>query len=241
MQPSPPTPPRAPLPPLPTATQPDPGDPTVVATPGAAVTGGVLVRDLPRTARDVAGLREQRRELSRQLESAQTRRRDVARALENARDPVNQNGLQGRLRVLDARIAQLETDMAETGRAITSASPAVVAQADGRDGGPFGDRGPPASVVAIIFIIFAIFPFILMVGRAFRRRAQAVTRPDPAQREAAERLARVEQAVEAIAIEVERVSEGQRFVTRLLSESRQAPAPALAAPEITRDAVPRAG
>jgi hypothetical protein len=33
-----------------------------------------------------------------------------------------------------------------------------------------------------------------------------------------ERLARVEQAVEAIAIEIERVSEGQRFVTKLLNE-----------------------
>ena len=38
-----------------------------------------------------------------------------------------------------------------------------------------------------------------------------------------ERLARVEQAVEAIAIEVERISEGQRFVTKLLSD--RAPVP----------------
>ncbi|HEY2027234.1 MAG TPA: hypothetical protein VGG78_09500 [Gemmatimonadaceae bacterium] len=33
-----------------------------------------------------------------------------------------------------------------------------------------------------------------------------------------QRLERVEQAVEAIAIEVERISEGQRFVTKLLSD-----------------------
>ena len=36
------------------------------------------------------------------------------------------------------------------------------------------------------------------------------------------RLARLESAVEAIAIEVERISEGQRFTTRLLSEQSQA-------------------
>jgi hypothetical protein len=36
-----------------------------------------------------------------------------------------------------------------------------------------------------------------------------------------ERLARVEAAVEAIAIEVERISEGQRFTTRLLTEQKQ--------------------
>jgi hypothetical protein len=39
-----------------------------------------------------------------------------------------------------------------------------------------------------------------------------------------QRLARVEQAVEAIAVEVERISEGQRFVTKLLSE-RAVPLP----------------
>jgi hypothetical protein len=33
-----------------------------------------------------------------------------------------------------------------------------------------------------------------------------------------ERLERLEQGVEAIAIEIERVSEGQRFVTKLLAE-----------------------
>ena len=40
------------------------------------------------------------------------------------------------------------------------------------------------------------------------------------------RLARIEQAVDAIAVEVERISEGQRFTTRLLSEqSRSSPKP----------------
>lgn len=33
-----------------------------------------------------------------------------------------------------------------------------------------------------------------------------------------DRLARIEHAVDAIAVEVERISEGQRFTTRLLSE-----------------------
>lgn len=33
-----------------------------------------------------------------------------------------------------------------------------------------------------------------------------------------QRLARVEQAVESIAIEIERISEGQRYVTKLLNE-----------------------
>ena len=36
-----------------------------------------------------------------------------------------------------------------------------------------------------------------------------------------ERMARLEQAVEAIALEVERISEGQRFTTKLLAERAQ--------------------
>ena len=40
--------------------------------------------------------------------------------------------------------------------------------------------------------------------------------------ELAERFTRLEQAVDSVAIEVERVSEGQRFVTRILAEGRGA-------------------
>jgi hypothetical protein len=38
--------------------------------------------------------------------------------------------------------------------------------------------------------------------------------------ESRERLERMERGIEAIAIEVERISEGQRFVTNLMAESR---------------------
>ena len=43
------------------------------------------------------------------------------------------------------------------------------------------------------------------------------------------RLERMEQAIDAIAVEIERVSEGQRFTTKLLSERTGTPA----APERT--------
>jgi len=43
--------------------------------------------------------------------------------------------------------------------------------------------------------------------------------------EVAARLERMEQAIDSIAIEVERVSEGQRFTTRLLSDRARGSAP----------------
>jgi hypothetical protein len=40
------------------------------------------------------------------------------------------------------------------------------------------------------------------------------------------RLERMEQAIDSIAVEVERISEGQRFTTKLLSERTAPPGPA---------------
>lgn len=36
-----------------------------------------------------------------------------------------------------------------------------------------------------------------------------------------ERLARIEQSIDAMAVETERISEGQRFTTRLLADARK--------------------
>ncbi len=45
------------------------------------------------------------------------------------------------------------------------------------------------------------------------------------------RLARLEIAVESIAVEIERISEGQRFTTRLLNSQLQHPVPRLERPD----------
>ena len=94
--------------------------------------------------------------------------------------------------------------------------------------GPFDPANmiPPQAVdiaVAFFFTI-AVIAIGVPIARAFARRmdrrSQASTPP-----ELTPRLDRMEQAIEAVAIEVERISEGQRFVTRLLSEGRALPAP----------------
>jgi hypothetical protein len=60
-------------------------------------------------------------------------------------------------------------------------------------------------------------PIALTISRLIWKRGTRIGQIPPAS-DSAPRLERIEQAVDAIAIEVERVSEGQRFVTRLLSE-----------------------
>lgn len=83
----------------------------------------------------------------------------------------------------------------------------------------------PAEAVVIAVAFFIMLAFIavgLPLARAIARRMdrQGTAGPAPFPSDVSNRIERIEQAVEAIAIEVERVSEGQRFTTKLLSEMR---------------------
>ena len=227
--------PEAPAPPALPASPPPPPAPVVVdarAVAGqaeivAVEAAAVAARTAPRTAQDIAALRKQRSWLSDQLVSAQERRKDVARALEGARDPANRSGLEQRLQTLDQRILQLETDIAETGRLLTTApASAIIADPPRSDRSGGGSSGPDNPLVFIALLFLAVLQVATLVRGRRQRHAPAAY--DPTIGEAAARLARLEHAVDSIAVEVERVSEGQRFVTRLLADSRanteQAPA-----------------
>ncbi len=79
-----------------------------------------------------------------------------------------------------------------------------------------------ALIFGFVTVIILVISIATIVTKAIERRG---VRPTKELTEMAERLARIEHSVESIAIEVERVSEGQRFTTRILSER-------------TRDALP---
>jgi len=53
--------------------------------------------------------------------------------------------------------------------------------------------------------------------------------------EVARRLERMEQAIDSVALEVERISEGQRFTTKLLSEGRTSGPPQISPSATARD------
>ena len=71
------------------------------------------------------------------------------------------------------------------------------------------------SVMTTIAAIALGIPIIRALSRRFIERPPVQPGLPP---EVLLRLERIEQAVDSIAIEVERVSEGQRYTTRLLSE-----------------------
>lgn len=206
-----------------------PGAPTVVfqGTPGAAM-------GVPATREDLAALRSMRSELSSQLTSAANRRERLAEELATL-PPEARAGIQDRIRTLDDRIVQLENDIAQTGRLMTSAPAGLIASAARGQPVFLGFSEGPATALSIVFTIFVLFPLALAATRLMWKRARTPARtPIPA--EATQRLDRIEQSVDAIAIEVERVTEGQRFLTRLLTEAK--PQSALAAPQRMPEAQP---
>jgi len=72
------------------------------------------------------------------------------------------------------------------------------------------------------FLTVALIIIGLPLARAFARRMDRRGGTAQVSNEVSSQLAHLNQAVDAIALEVERISEGQRFTTRLLSEQRDA-------------------
>ena len=74
-------------------------------------------------------------------------------------------------------------------------------------------------IVPIAFFISAIVISLgIPIVRAMIRRWDRQSLQPPTSADTSARLERIEQAIEAMSIEIERVAEGQRFVTRLMTE-----------------------
>jgi hypothetical protein len=161
--------------------------------------------------------------LSRQLSSANNRRNQLANALEDA-EGVNRQGIEQRIAQLDQRIMTIEGDIAQNGRLLASAPPSSLpVSSEVGSSLPLGLNPGQVTGISIVGTIFVLFPLSVAMARNIWRRGSRHAAPAES-KESAERMERLEQAVDAIAIEIERVSEGQRFVTRLLTEGS---APAL--------------
>ena len=131
------------------------------------------------------------------------------------------------MRVLDQRIVRLEQEIDQTGDALANAPAAVIAAT--RDAIPaelFNRVSSDIVPIVAIVSVFVLAPIALTVSRLIWKRASAPPRPAIADSTTMNRLEQLQQAVDTIAIEVERISEGQRFVTRLLGEQSR---PALGA------------
>jgi len=184
--------------------------------------GNAQTLTIPMSRVEVAAIRARRSELANQLNSASGRRKDLAEQLRNT-SGADRAGLEQRIAVLDERIVQLESDIAETGRQLTGVEAGLLSTTENP---PIfgGFSSGEALAGGIVFTIFVLAPLAVGAARVMWKRAAAGPVRHAIPPETFGRIERIEQAVEAIAIEVERVSEGQRFVTKLMTEAKAVPA-----------------
>ena len=87
----------------------------------------------------------------------------------------------------------------------------------------------PGELIPItLFICIAATMIGLPIARAWARRLESRPHHTDQLPEVNARLERMEQAIDSIAVEIERISEGQRFTTKLLADrpkSEQPPVP----------------
>jgi hypothetical protein len=179
-------------------------------TPGPSVPIEALQAQAASLVRQLAGLRVQGNFLEREARSDALS--DAARAQLNA-NRAN----------IDVQIAQAKADLENVRAQIASQEHIPLSRV--APGGQVilqppraGRSVDPDMITGMSFALLMVLVVPLSIAyarRVWRGKPQPV---EPRVDEIAPRLDRLEHAVDAIAIEVERISEGQRFVTKLLAE-----------------------
>lgn len=203
-----------------TILQAQPATPAQAATaPQAALPGGAP----PLSNADLLALQARAAELTQRLAGLHVQRDAISRQISNASGSVRQELLAQRVPI-DVQLAQGEAELDNIRAQIASRSHVPMEQVT--ESGqivipsrPIRSRGPdPDMVVGMSFAL--LLAIVVPSSIAFARRIwRGTPKPASPQRDdLSPRFDRLEQAVDAIAIEIERISEGQRFMTRVMAE-----------------------
>ena len=194
-----------------------PTPPGPLAARGPVTGAPVTVPAAPISREQAAFLRTRRDALSNQLGSVQNRRDEVADQLRSDKTlPEERPGLQDRLRVLDERLVQIEQEIAANSEQLANA-PSRNQEFTGamprgeRQGGSFNGN------LITVFSFMLLVPFAIQLARRMFSPNRGPTRNDLAERAALQdRMDKMESSIDAVAIEVERIGEGQRFLTQAM-------------------------
>lgn len=178
-----------------------------VQLPGGASPRAVY--QAAKTKRDDLGelmvrLRNRRTDLAEQL-----RRSDVT--------GVDRAGLEKHLAEVDGRLIEMEKQMqaAEIEMAAATVPGALRGDRPLQPNAPYEDEVGVGIGLGFVLLI----PVVVAYTRRLWKRANVMVAPIPQMLQ--DRIARMEQSIDAIAVEVERVSEGQRFMTKLFADGGQ--------------------
>ena len=134
----------------------------------------------------------------------------------NAAPGPDQEGLEARIKAKDKQLADVEAKLADAEAAVakTAAVPCVVARSPDFPTIPGTERD---MMLGGLFMLLVLFPLSIGFARRLWRRGAAAVANIP--RDLSDRLSRLEQSVESVAIEIERIGEGQRFMTNVLVDT----------------------
>jgi hypothetical protein len=162
------------------------------------------------------GALAQRRELRNQQDRLQDQRQELRNELQNEQNlsPADRAGAEARIKEIDARLSSVDQQIAQADAAVAQAAALPGATVEPRE----ERNGPPEEILAvpIVFTIFVLMPIAVAYARRIWRKGATTVAPIP--QDVTDRLEAMGQAVESIAIEVERIGEGQRFLTRVMSD-----------------------
>lgn len=210
----------------PSSTSPVAPRPAVGQGSGGSGTPAPFEFDPLRAAEVYQGLRAQREILGEQLTRLEQKREELSAQLRQAPAPVERTGVEQRIALIDQQIASVSLQIAEADAKVAqaAATPGATIEPPGLPEAPFFQTGPSTEFVAFVLVLGALMvsPLIIAWTRRIWRRSAA---PAALPSEFAERMSSLERSIDTVAIEVERIGEGQRFVTQLLAERSGALSP----------------
>jgi hypothetical protein len=183
----------------------------------------------------LAAARAAREELGNQLERLEERRNELSQELRRGAEGTSREGIERRIESIDQRIVEVERQIAAADDLVAKAAAVPGATVEQPEPPPLPDPNAAmenAAIVSTVFTIFVLFPISIAYARRLWRRSTLAVAELP--KVLADRLSRLDQAVDAIAIEVERVSEGQRFLTKVMTDGAGAGRPVGAGVETKR-------
>lgn len=190
--------------------------PKAPTTPTPVLATPIAARSAPSASAIYDGLKAQRQELTNQLNDLEGTRQQISGQLdEMAPGSPERAPLETRRTEIDSRITSVDHLLASNATDIAKAAaiPGAVVEPP-----RVIETGPPeeAYVLGGMFMVIVLLPLSIAWARRIWRRSAAAVASIP--REIGDRLFRIEQALEATSVEVERIGEGQRFLTRLFTE-----------------------
>lgn len=206
--------------------QPTPVPPAAPGAPAPVIaggSGGSLLRADP--SQVLQGYREQRGELRDQLERLENQRENLTEQLQaDGIEGAAKAGLQARIAAIDGRIAAVDKALADADAAVARA--AAVPGAVVPEPPELVRNGPPEEFFVLLMVMVMLISVPIAIAYARRIWKKGVTTVSAIPQDVYERFNRIDQAIDAVAVEVERIGEGQRYVTKLVNDRALGAGPA---------------